>query len=315
MEFVNQVFNLVSNDYTVVGNYINSTSKILIKHNNSPCRNYTFEMTPNNFLNGQRCPSCFGNKKKNLRQFIKEVNELVGNEYSVLGEYKNNRTKILMMHDKCNTKYLVTPDKFLIGRRCPECYKNKRKSTDHFKKEVLELVGEEYSVIGEYKNAYTYIKMKHSVCENEYEVSPDAFLRGNRCPKCKIPRSEKKITTLLNEHGVEYIPQFRFDDCKNKKPLPFDFVVLDQDREISYAIEYDGEGHFRPLLGLGNHEEMNVSFKNTQTNDKIKNKYCKDNDIPLYRIPYWKKGEIENILYKLINNIQVEVDKTSFFVI
>ena len=34
----------------------------------------------------------------------------------------------------------------------------------------------------------------------------------------------------------------------------------------------------------------------TQERDKIKNQYCKDNDIKLIRIPYWDIDKIDNIL-------------------
>jgi hypothetical protein len=30
----------------------------------------------------------------------------------------------------------------------------------------------------------------------------------------------------------------------------------------------------------------------TQNNDMIKNEYCKSNNIPLVRIPYWKRDNI-----------------------
>ncbi|MCB2315620.1 hypothetical protein [Clostridium tagluense] len=37
-------------------------------------------------------------------------------------------------------------------------------------------------------------------------------------------------------------------------------------------------------------------LKQQQLHDKIKNNYCKDNNINLIRIPYWEKNNIEQIL-------------------
>ena len=37
-------------------------------------------------------------------------------------------------------------------------------------------------------------------------------------------------------------------------------------------------------------------LQKTIKNDEIKNKYCKDNNITLIRIPYWDFDNIENIL-------------------
>ncbi|MEM4994989.1 hypothetical protein WKH56_20705 [Priestia sp. SB1] len=37
-------------------------------------------------------------------------------------------------------------------------------------------------------------------------------------------------------------------------------------------------------------------LKRTQHNDRIKNKFCIDNEIPLMRIPYWERENIKDIL-------------------
>jgi hypothetical protein len=44
-----------------------------------------------------------------------------GYEYSVLGEYVNNRTKISICHNSCENTWDVTPSNFLKGRCCPKC--------------------------------------------------------------------------------------------------------------------------------------------------------------------------------------------------
>ena len=41
---------------------------------------------------------------------------------------------------------------------------------------------------------------------------------------------------------------------------------------------------------------MNEKLETTKYNDKIKDKYCVDNNIKLLRIPYWEFENIENIL-------------------
>ena len=54
--------------------------------------------------------------------------------------------------------------------------------------------------------------------------------------------------------------QKRFNDCKNKQPLPFDFYINNtniihlNDTIISidlFCIEYDGEQHFRSIEFFG----------------------------------------------------------------
>lgn len=66
------------------------------------------------------------------------------------------------------------------------------------------------------------------------------------------------------------------------EPLPFDFYI-----------EYDGIQHYKPIVGG---EEGFIKLKER---DDIKSKYCKDNNIELYRIGY--KDNINNKLKVIIN--------------
>ena len=62
--------------------------------------------------------------RKTNEQFLKEVFELVGDEYTFLDEYEKSNTKILVRHNcnKCdNYEYMVRPTDFRSGYRCPKC--------------------------------------------------------------------------------------------------------------------------------------------------------------------------------------------------
>ena len=191
-EFKEEVFKLTRDEYTVLGEYINNETKILMKHNKC---GYEYEVKPNMFLQGRRCPKCAGNLKKNTDIFKEEVFKLTGDEYTVLGEYIGASDKILMKHNKCGYEYKVKPSMFLQGRRCPKCAGMMKKNTDIFKEEVFKLTGDEYTVLGEYISNDTKILMKHNKCGYEYEVKPNSFLQGNRCPYCY----ENKIKLDLDE--------------------------------------------------------------------------------------------------------------------
>ena len=90
-----------------------------------------FETEPRTFKsqNKRHCYKC-GRKRtsekqtRTTEQFIKEVYELVGNEYKILGNYTTARNKILIKHncELCdNHEFIITPDSFLRGTRCPKC--------------------------------------------------------------------------------------------------------------------------------------------------------------------------------------------------
>lgn len=75
--------------------------------------------------------------------------------------------------------------------------------TEKFKNKIKELVGEEYTVLGEYINSYTKILMKHNCneCNNhEWEVKPKKFTSdGTRCPVCSKNKRIKGDLVLSKE--------------------------------------------------------------------------------------------------------------------
>lgn len=91
-----------------------------------------------------------------------------------------------------------------------------------------------------------------------------------------------------------YIPQHKFDDCVHKRRLPFDFYLP----EKRICIEYDGMQHEKPIEYFGGKK----GFENTKIRDKIKNDYCKANNIKLIRVSY-KIKDVETYLLEQINCI------------
>lgn len=315
-QFKEEVFNLVGDEYVVLGEY--STVKELITMKHMPC-DTIFEMTPDVFLRGGRCPICTKGKRMTHEQFVKKIEQINKkefnnlNEYQVIGIYKDSRTKVKMRHNnkKCgNYEFEVTPDSFINhGSRCPKCktlnIKNKlRKSQEEFEKEVYDLVQEEYTVIGEYYNARTKIRMRHNKEEcnyNEFLVTPYHFLKGTRCPVCSESKGEKKIRDFLNLKNIKYETQYEFNNLfgLGGKPLKFDFAIFNQENNLILLIEYDGVFHFQKVYDGDGHEII-------VTHDKRKNEYCKQNNIPLLRIPYWEFDNIETILSKHLSTILLQ---------
>ena len=195
-EFVAEVFELVGNEYEVIGKYERTHSKIEMLHNSC---GYEYEVTPHNFLRNRRCPKCSGKIKVTTESFKNKIFYLVKDEYEVLGKYKLANTKIKMKHVVCGDIFEMTPNNFLSGKRCPLCAGNKKKTTDIFKQEVYELVKNEYEVIGEYVNGNTHIKMLHTKCNFQWEITPNAFLHGHGCPKCagNLKRTTESFKKLI----------------------------------------------------------------------------------------------------------------------
>ena len=123
-------------------------------------------------------------------------------------------------------------------------------------------------------------------CGNTAFISA-AHLTDNTTFSCgclKQSHGEYIIEQLLKQYNIPYEKEYRFEDCKDKKPLPFDFYI-----NKTYLIEYDGDIHFfHKNNGWNNENNLNL----VQLHDKIKTNWCLENNIPLIRIPYTHLEEI-----------------------
>lgn len=235
-------------------------------------------------------------RTKTHSQFKKEVCVLTKGEYVVLGKYATSKEKILLKHIECGGRFLMAPSDFLRGQRCPNCFGTPKKTTAEYIAEVKGLVGDKYTVLGEYKGNKVKILTRHNECGNEWEIAPNHFLRNVSCPKCAvISKGELRVREYLISKNVNFEEQYRIDDCRNKIPLPFDFAIF-ENNELKLLIEYDGEQHFKPMR----FNNADKKFKEITTNDKIKKDYCKDNSIELIEIPYTQFDNIENILNNVL---------------
>lgn len=293
-KYVRDMYDRYGCEYSVLSYFNTINHRITVKHN--VCGN-TYEAFPSNILSGQGCRKCYIESKRiTTEQFKDRVYKLVGEEYEVLGDYKNNRTKIKIRHNKCGREYDVYPTNFVRERRCGECVGNVMKTTEQFKKEIFELVKDEYVVASKYTGASKKILMKHNVCSTVYKVQPSNFLYGRRCPRCSSSEGEKRILKWLEESSYEYKREVTFNNCTDKNKLPFDFLVLRGEKEV--LIEFDGRQHFLLEDNWGGEDR----FIRGQIRDQIKNKYCISNNIPLLRIKHTALNVVEKIVEKFIDN-------------
>ena len=299
-EFVSLVNELYGDEFEVLSKYEGCNKKIKFKHNKC---NREFEIRMHS-VSKIKCKYC--NTRKYTDESIRKIlDEKTNNEYIILDKFET-------MHKNVNIKHLVCEKVFNTdmhhminnGTRCPYCYgKNLQKNTELFKEEVYNLVGDEYTVLGEYTKSNENIKMRHN-CDNcnnfEFEVRPSDFIsHGNRCPLCKSSKGEQKISKYLTDNNIEFVIQKTFDDCIYKELLKFDFYLPN----LNTIIEFDGIQHFKPIKHFGGEERLKIN----KERDSIKNEYCKDNNINLLRISYLDYNNIENILNeKLLSSTTIE---------
>lgn len=239
---------------------------------------------------------CVGESRRlEWSDFRAEVEKVDDESYELLTDYVNTRTKVNILHKICGKEFKVTPSNFKSRMsRCPHCFGNIRWTTAQFKAEVQRLVGSDYVVKGEYINSTTKIKMSHNVCSHSYEVTPDKFMMGRRCPDCNASHGEEFIRNYLTMNGFEFEREKVFEDCRHKRPLPFDFAVYTKGLSDTpcHLIEFDGRQHYQPIQFWGGQE----AFEATKLRDSIKDDYCTQRGISLIRIPYFEIDNIPRIL-------------------
>lgn len=126
-EFEQEVAEKLNNEYVVMDTYINNRTKIKVFH--KKCGEYKY-VCPNHLLNGHGCKKCgiykFSQGRiKTQEQFITDVKRVWGDEYTVIGNYVGDKTKIEIQHNVCNTIWSIVPNAFLNHHGCPNCMKGK----------------------------------------------------------------------------------------------------------------------------------------------------------------------------------------------
>ena len=101
------------------------------------------------------------------------------------------------------------------------------------------------------------------------------------CGCATMSSGELKIQQILEDTHTPYIYNYVIPEFSSSSP--FDFAILDDKNNVIRLIEFDGQQHYEVVKAFGGEE----AFKKQQTYDENKNKYCKEHNIDLKRIPYW----------------------------
>ena len=127
-------------------------------------------------------------------------------------------------------------------------------------------------------------------CGNVISVRGTDLRSGNtKSCGCVKSEGEARIIKILTENNIKFKSQFSFPDLVYKKPLKYDFAILNEDEKIIRLIEFDGPQHTE--------KENNWHTAEGELRDSMKNAYAFTNNIPLVRIPYKEK---DNLSYDLL---------------
>ena len=258
-----------------------------------------FKQKASNHLSGHGCRTCSG-KGRTTEDIISMFKEIHGDKYDYSNVvFEGNEKKVILVCPN-HGKFEKEPQHILYqSAGCPKCV-GKGLTNDERISEAKKVHGDKY----EYDKFNYVIAIKKTVvtCKNhgDFKVSPnDHINNGTGCPKCRDSKGERLVTQILNDMGIKFIPQYKFNDCTvqgkvyNRKP-PFDFYLPNHNT----LIEYDGRHHFEPVKDHGGED----NFKRRQLVDGIKNNYAKRNGINMIRIPYTvKHSEVKDYILKFMN--------------
>jgi very-short-patch-repair endonuclease len=293
-EFIKKAKEIHGNkyDYSKV-NYMNNKKKVIIK-----CSIHgDFNKSPNMHLNNQGCPICgkiskSKNKTLTTKKFIEKAKEIHGDKYDYsLVKYKSYEEEVII---KCSLhgEFKQKPHSHILGSGCKKCGNVNSKTVNEIIKLSKLKHGDKYDYSKvEYVNAKTKIKI---ICpkHGEFEQLHNNHILGQGCPICKESKGEKAIRNFFKDNGLYFMSQKRFKECRDIKPLPFDFYLPN----YNMCIEYDGEQHFKPTKRFGGIKGFNKIIKT----DKIKTEFCLKNGVNLIRIKY-NEDVIEKLKYVFSN--------------
>ncbi|MFE8700959.1 hypothetical protein ACFYKX_10055 [Cytobacillus sp. FJAT-54145] len=312
-EFLREVENKFGkNEYTFLGHYLDAHTPIKTRHR---C-GYKWDLRPNHLLRAKKptCPMCSKTHQPTQAEWEKEVQSSHNGEYRAISVYQSHDRKVKLFHTVCGETINITPHSFRQGKGCRKCNLHIL-TTEEWKDLVNETTSGEYQAVGLYTFNDQKTSIKHMTCGTVYDVTPNSFKNGSRCPKCQESKGEKALRDFLTQSNTPFTPQYAFSDLYDKSPshpLKFDVAIHDQPSFPLILVEYDGEQHFKPVNYMGGED----NFRDIRRRDKKKNHYSIQHQIPLIRIPYTVKPEdAPQVLEQELQNLQSSHPQPSIYLV
>lgn len=258
--------------------------------------------------NNAKCRECsWDNLSKERRKDLDELIFLINQkDCEILNpkDYINmNEKNLIIRHKKCGNVAITSLANFERSKYgCTSCsnqiLSESKKFSYEYVKTIIESKNNNKLISKVYDGSNGLLKIECGSCGNPFKSSLSNYESHNltgKCPDCNCNSyGEYLMSLILDKYKISYIRQKTFDECRDKKLMPFDFYLPD----YNLCIEYDGEGHYEPCFGED-------SYLKTLLHDSMKNWHCKWNNIDILHIPYWERNNLEKILIEKLNLPQI----------
>jgi very-short-patch-repair endonuclease/ribosomal protein S27AE len=260
---------------------------------------HEWETSYKNFVNNRTgCFKCskhvlYENEiQSNILKRLKELNVSLRESYIHI----NNSSELKLICNIDGHEWESKYSNFINNKKgCAKCAKVLKLTQSEAEEKVQQRCKKmNYELIEPFifkKTSNTRIYLKCNKCNFNWEVSYNNFInRKSGCPKCQESKGENEAERILKSFNMNYVPQKKFEGCKDKDYLKFDFYIPD----LNICIEFDGIQHYESFNFFGGESGL----KDTQRRDSIKNDFCYKNNIYLIRIPYKDFNKMEIIIKK-----------------
>lgn len=315
-EFVQEINKLYPNRYTMLTIYNGLRKPMKVKRNDC---GHILDIFPSNIYRDSECPEC--TKIKNRKLFCDNFFEIFGKEFEIvdLDEYKNAYSRIHIRHKKCKTIFTAIPHTILQSKimKCPKCQNSS--TVVPYINDIYALDKETYKMLKNKEDGHRYaVNSKNKtwfvcpICGKEhFKKIINVHNRGLCCDRCNdnISYPEKYMGELLSQLNIFYIRQYNDIWTKSYR---YDFCFTFENNK--YLIEMDGGLHYKkPQFG-------NMTLKQVQEIDKIKDSLAKENDYTLIRINcnyvdisqrgnFIKSNILSSVLSKIFDLSLIDFDK------
>lgn len=280
----------------IIGNYVNMRTPIKTR-----CKKCGREWDANvvSLCQGSGCDKCKKSKpKKTHEKFIEEMS-LVQPNLIITSIYAGDAKEVSYKCKIDNYEGVTTAGRLLSKMtQCTCCVKKKLHDTqilpyEEFEKR-LSKINPDITILSGYDGYESKVTLMCNKHNKIYIQRAGDALKGNcGCSQCVSSKGENKVEKILQENSIDYIKQYKFDDCRDIKPLPFDFYIP----SLNIAIEYQGQQHYSPVNFGGCSDEVALkNFENQRRRDEIKFQYCQNNKIKLLLIPYTEFDNLSKII-------------------
>lgn len=228
IKFVEDTKKVYNDEFTVIGEYINSNTKIELIHNT--CGEYV-SVYPYDFLNNKynMCKKCKLRNDLKLR-LDKLIDEKYNNEFTYdLLDATHSKDDILVTHSKCKKSYITNHTSLRVSEHCNYCT-GKIPSIDYYQKRINTATNSEDFTLNTLPldKMDSRVNVHHSKCGEEFNTNLTYLLLVNsQCPVCAKKRNReiklKSHDDFLDEFYSIYGDTYEVVDKYQGAHIPISF--------------------------------------------------------------------------------------------